>query len=279
MDHPEDNYVSIAVQLRHLTEAKATTTEIVEAVALIFQNKLSPVQTASLLSLLNITGLDQDPRIIAGCAARMREAGLRVECERVLEILGLRQAEKLEGSYLGGLCTIEGTGGDGHSTFNVSTAASIVASAVVFVAKHGAGASSSKSGAADILRALRNPSLDLEAVTPDSIADFFKYGSFAFLFAPVFHPGLKHVALIRKQLGFKTIFNILGPLAHPLNTIMEARVVGVAQTLLGPVYAEALRISGVRNALVVCGAEELDEISCAGPTFCVSDYPFPTLST
>lgn len=272
MDHSENNHVSITTQLKHLSEGTATATEIVEAVALIFQNKLSPVQTASLLSLLSVTGLDQNPHIIAGCATQMRDAGLQVDCKRVSEIVGLRRAEKSEGSYNGGLCTIEGTGGDGHSTFNVSTAASILVSGVVLVAKHGAGASSSKSGAADVLRALKHPSLILEAVTSDSVFEYFKHGSFAFLFAPVFHPGLKHVTLIRKQLGFKTIFNILGPLAHPLNTIMEARVVGVAQRRLGPVYAEALKISGVRNALVVCGAEELDEISCAGPTFCVSSF-------
>ncbi|CAG8957511.1 hypothetical protein HYFRA_00010377 [Hymenoscyphus fraxineus] len=268
MAKPEEDYVAITSLLKYLAEGDLPINETIDAVALLYQGKLSPVQAASLLTLLNTTGLDQDPNVIAQCAANMRKTGLQIDYKRIMARMNTQKSEKIGGSYLGGYCTIEGTGGDGHSTFNVSTAASIVASAVVFVAKHGAGASSSKSGAADVLRATTYPSLILEAVTPDSISTFFENGSFTFLFAPIFHPGLKQVTLIRKQLGFKTIFNILGPLTHPLNSILEARVVGVAQRRLGPIYAEALRISGVQNALVVCGAEELDEISCAGPTFC-----------
>ena len=89
-----------------------------------------------------------------------------------------------------------------------------------------------------------------------------------FLFAPVFHPGMKCVAPIRKELGWRTIFNLLGPLSNPLEGLIEARLLGVARRDLGPVFAEALRMGGQKNSLIVCGEEDLDEISCAGRTFC-----------
>jgi anthranilate phosphoribosyltransferase len=92
--------------------------------------------------------------------------------------------------------------------------------------------------------------------------------NYAFLFAPNFHPGMKHAASVRRDLGIRTIFNLLGPLANPVDWAIEARVVGVAYQELGPVFAEALSLSGAMKALVVCGAEDLDEISCAGPTNC-----------
>lgn len=100
-------------------------------------------------------------------------------------------------------------------------------------------------------------------VTPDALPKFYESGSFAFLSAPIIHPGTRYVAAVRKELGLKTIFNIFGPLAHPFNSLIEARVVGVAQRHLRPIYAQALKISGVKKALIVCGAEDLDEISCA----------------
>lgn len=121
MAEQKSDYVSITTILQHLADSSATVSEIVDAVALIFQNKLSQVQTASLLSLLNATGRDQDPAVIARCAARMREAGSPVNCNLLQDTISLRMPEKADGSYRGGLCTIEGTGGDGHSTFNVST--------------------------------------------------------------------------------------------------------------------------------------------------------------
>ncbi|TVY53188.1 Anthranilate phosphoribosyltransferase [Lachnellula cervina] len=213
---------------------------------------LSPTQCASPLTFLQTTPFGQNAEVIAKCAARMRDASSQVDCQLVQDVVNSRTLGKARGSYRGGMCTIEGMGGDGYSTFNVSTAAAILASAYVFIAKHGAGASSSSSGAADVLRAIgadsdgRHPRIApvLESVTPESLPAFYKHGSFAFLFSPVFHP------------------------AHPLAPIMEARVVGVAEKQLGLIYAEALRLLGVKKALVVCGAEHLDETSCAGPTFC-----------
>jgi anthranilate phosphoribosyltransferase len=105
-------------------------------------------------------------------------------------------------------------------------------------------------------------------VTPATLVDVYSATNYSFLFAQVFHPGAKHAADIRRQLGWRTIFNLLGPLANPLHPLVEARIIGVARREIGPVFAESLRQSGARKALIVCGAEELDELSCAGPTHC-----------
>lgn len=109
---------------------------------------------------------------------------------------------------------------------------------------------------------------NLVAVRPETIAAVYDKSNYAFLFAPVFHPGMKFVAPIRKELGWRTIFNLLGPLANPIEGHIEARLLGVARRDIGPVFAEALKMSGARKALVVCGEEDLDEISCAGRSFC-----------
>ncbi|KAJ8132929.1 hypothetical protein O1611_g703 [Lasiodiplodia mahajangana] len=108
----------------------------------------------------------------------------------------------------------------------------------------------------------------LARITPDTICTVYQSTNYAFLFAPVFHPGMRHVASIRKELGWRTIFNLLGPLSNPLDDAIEARMLGVARDDLGPVFAEALRLAGAKKGLVVCGQEQLDEISCAGPTLC-----------
>lgn len=160
-----------------------------------------------------------------------------------------------------------GTGGDNHSTFNVSTTASIVVSSELLLAKHGNRASTSLSGSADFLNSM-DPAPKLQNITPQTIKQVYKKSNYAFLFAPVFHPGMKNVAAVRKELGWRTIFNLLGPLANPVNDAIEARIVGVARRDLGPAFAEALREGGASKAMVVCGEEDLDEISCAGKTFC-----------
>lgn len=161
-----------------------------------------------------------------------------------------------------------GTGGDSHSTFNISTTSSILASSLLLLSKHGNRASTSKSGSADLLNCtLPNPP-NLMAVTPETLAKVYAQSNYAFLFAPVFHPGMKYVAPIRKELGWRTIFNLLGPLANPVEDIIEARLLGVARRDVGPVFAEALRMSGAKKAMIICGEEDLDEISCAGRTFC-----------
>lgn len=106
------------------------------------------------------------------------------------------------------------------------------------------------------------------AVTPETLHKVYEKSNYAFLFAPVFHPGMKYVAPIRKELGWRTIFNLLGPLANPVEGNIEARILGVARRDIGPVFADALKMTGARKAMVICGEEDLDEISCAGRTHC-----------
>ncbi len=169
-----------------------------------------------------------------------------------------------------------GTGGDAHNTFNISTTSSILASSLLLLAKHGNKASTSKSGSSDLLNNMLPRPPQISRVRPDTLAQLYAATNYAFFYAPVFHPGMRHVAAIRRQLPWRTIFNLVGPLAHPTDValtanekpLMEARVLGVARTTLGPVYAEALRILGVTKAMVVCGEEDLDEVSIAGPTLC-----------
>src|SRR4051812_24337213 len=136
------------------------------------------------------------------------------------------------------------------------------------MSKHGNKASTSKSGSADLLNSTLPTPPNLMAVTPKTISKIYAKSNYAFLYAPVFHPGMKYVAPIRKELGWRTIFNLLGPLANPVEGSIEARLLGVARRDIGPVFAEALKMSGARKAMVVCGEEDLDEISCAGRTFC-----------
>jgi anthranilate phosphoribosyltransferase len=165
-------------------------------------------------------------------------------------------------------CDIVGTGGDSHSTFNVSTTASIIASPFLLTAKHGNRAQTSMSGSADVLNAIAPTPPKLSALTAEKLPQIYESTNYAFLFAPNFHPGMRYAASVRRDLGIRTIFNLLGPLANPVDWAIEAHVVGVAYQELGPVFAEALQLSGAKKALVVCGAEDLDEISCAGPTNC-----------
>jgi anthranilate phosphoribosyltransferase len=136
------------------------------------------------------------------------------------------------------------------------------------MSKHGNRASTSKSGSADLLMSTTPTAPNLLAITPETITKIYEKTNYAFLFAPVFHLGMKYVAPIRKELGWRTIFNLLGPLANPVEAVIEARLLGVARTDLGPVFAEALQMDGIKKALVVCGEEDIDEISCAGKTNC-----------
>lgn len=153
-----------------------------------------------------------------------------------------------------------GTGGDGASLFNVSTAAAFVAAAAgARVAKHGNRALSGTSGSADVLAELGMP-LDLP---PDKIADMIRHNGIGFMFAPNHHPAMRHAAPVRKELGVRTMFNLLGPLVNPAG--VKRQVVGVFDAQLLVPYAETLAAVGVRHALVVHGGG-LDEISVSGET-------------
>ena len=157
---------------------------------------------------------------------------------------------------------IVGTGGDGHGTFNVSTtAAFIAAGAGVAVAKHGNVAATSKCGAADVLGAL---GVDLGA--PVAVVErCLRELGMAFLYARILHPAMRYAAPVRKRLGFRTIFNLLGPLTNPAGA--KRHVIGVYEPKLGPLFAETLRLLGSVRADVVCGEGGVDEISPGGMTF------------
>lgn len=165
-------------------------------------------------------------------------------------------------------CDIVGTGGDSHKTFNISTTSSIIASPLLLMAKHGNRAQTSFSGSADVLTSIVPKPPVLETVTAKALPKVYETSNYAFLFAPNFHSGMRFAAPVRKSLGLRTIFNLLGPLANPIEWGIEARVVGVAYQSLGPIFAEVLRKQGCKKGIVVCGAEDLDEISCAGITNC-----------
>jgi len=155
---------------------------------------------------------------------------------------------------------IVGTGGDGQHTFNISTTAALVAAgAGVAVAKHGNRAITSKCGSADVLAEL---GVKIDAA-PDVIARCIDEANIGFMFAPNHHPAMKYVQPIRKALGFRTVFNVLGPLANPAAAPMQ--VTGVAQPFLLDVMAEALKLLGLQRAMVVHG-DGMDEFSTSGPT-------------
>lgn len=155
-----------------------------------------------------------------------------------------------------------GTGGDSLSTYNISTASAfILAACGVPVAKHGNRAASSKSGAADVLEAL-NVNL---AVSREMSEDALQKLNFCFLMAPHHHKILKPLAALRKELGFRTIFNLLGPLANPANT--KRQLIGVYQKSLLPVFANVLRELGVEKAWIVHGEDGLDEVTLSGCTY------------
>lgn len=265
-----------------------TADEIAQAISYFFTNQVSDVQASSLLIALHFTGLDRHADVLAKTAAAMLKAAAKVDVDELRNAISSKPRQ--EGAYQGGLVQppypllprppiptptytlqvdIVGTGGDSHNTFNISTTASIICSSSLLIAKHGNKASTSKSGSADLLAHSHLPIPPvIDRVRPTTLAPLYLHTNYAFLYAPVFHPGMRHVAPLRRQLPWRTIFNLVGPLANPADVLLEARVIGTARKDLGPVFAEALRLAGATKALVVCGDEELDEISCAGDTLC-----------
>lgn len=145
------------------------------------------------------------------------------------------------------------------------------------VAKHGNRSQTSFSGSADVLNCILPVPPKIASIKAEHIAKVLEETNYTFLFAPNFHGGLKYAEPVRRGLGIRTIFNLMGPLANPVDWALEARVVGVAYQALGPVFVESLRLGGSKKALVICGEEDMDEISCAGPTNCwrLSEYPNP----
>jgi anthranilate phosphoribosyltransferase len=190
---------------------------------------------------------------------------LRIKGESVEEIAGAAMAMRRHMRRIGGgrsgLLDTCGTGGDGSRTFNISTAAALVAAAAgVPVAKHGNRAATSRSGSADVLAAL-GVNVDADLVCVERCLDEL---GICFCFAPLFHPAIKQVAEVRKRLGVPTIFNLLGPLANPAGASFQ--LLGVGKPHLRTTLAEALALLGVERGVVVCGEDRLDEVTISGPT-------------
>lgn len=212
------------------------------AMASLMRGEMSEREIAALLNDYNARGISPD--VLTGSVRAMREAGVKVD--------------------LGGLDAVDivGTGGDGHHTFNISTAAAFIAAgAGMTVAKHGNVAATSKCGAADVLKAL---GYDL-AQSPEAVARAVREIGVGFLFAKALHPAMRYAAPVRKALGCKTIFNLLGPLTNPAGVRRHA--IGVYDPKLAPLFARTLRDLGSERALIFCGEDGLDEISPAGLTF------------
>ena len=191
-------------------------------------------------------------------------ATLRCKGETVEEIIGLARAMRAKAipvNVPGLVVDTCGTGGDGSLTFNISTAAAFVAAgARLKVAKHGNRAMSSHCGSADVLEAL-GVKIDLNAAQVERCLEEVGFG---FMFAPLFHPAMKYAAAPRREIGIRTVFNILGPLTNPAGA--QAQVLGVAEKSLVEKLALALRGLGSRHALVVHGEDGIDEITVTGET-------------
>ncbi|KAJ1990698.1 anthranilate phosphoribosyltransferase [Coemansia umbellata] len=218
----------------------------------IMRGEASDAQIGGFLTALRLRGMDKDPQMIASLATEVYKHALRPTLET---------SEKNREQF-GMVVDIVGTGGDGWNTFNISTTSSLVAAAAgLQVAKHGSRASSSNCGSADLLESL---GCDLGIISPSDVAELLSEHCFCFLFSSTFHPSMRYLAKTRRELGFPTPFNVLGPLTNPV--VPDRAVIGVHSKSLGPVMAEALKILGRRNYAVVCGDENLDEISIAGNT-------------
>ncbi len=194
--------------------------------------KESEVKVAGILTALQMKGIDSEE--LAGFVKAMRENAVKIN--------------------LGEVCDTCGTGGDGASTINVSTASAIVLSLFRRVAKHGNTAVTSKSGSANLMEKLGIKT----HLTPKEVERMIKETGFAFLFAPLYHPTLKRIIPIRRELRIKTIFNVLGPLSNPAKPVYQ--IVGVNSEELAYKMAETLLMLEVKKALVVHG-NGIDEVS------------------
>ena len=204
----------------------------------IMEGEATPGQLGAFLTALRLKG--ESVQEIAGMASVMREKALRVEFD-------------------GPLVDSVGTGGDGKNTFNISTACAFVAAgAGLTVAKHGNRAASGSCGAADVLEAL---GVKLE-LTPDSVARCLSEVGIGFMFAPAFHPSMRHAGPVRREIGIRTVFNILGPLTNPAGA--QSQLLGIGIPEIGETMAEVMNRLGAQHVLVVHGHGGLDELSLSG---------------
>ncbi|QUA52893.1 anthranilate phosphoribosyltransferase [Aristaeella lactis] len=209
----------------------------------IMSGETTPTQNAAFLASLSTKSARAETTDeIAGCAAAMREKATRVEAgDELFEIVG--------------------TGGDNAHSFNISTTSALVAAAGgMRVAKHGNRAASSKCGTADCLEAL---GVNIDQ-SPDKCRELLDKAGMCFFFAQKYHTSMKYVGAIRKELGFRTVFNILGPLTNPGHPSMQ--LLGVYDEYLVQPLAQVLMNLGVKRGMVVYGQDKLDEISMSAPT-------------
>lgn len=220
---------------RNLTRVQASA--LMDAIV---SGELDDVQIAAVVVALRAKGETVDE--IAGFVSSLRDKVIRVTAAR------------------DGLVDTCGTGGDGTHTFNISTAAALVAAgAGVGIAKHGNRALSSQCGSADVLDAL-----GVENVAPDRVGDVIDRAGIGFMFAPAHHPALKHAAAARKALGVRTVFNLLGPMANP--AFVRRQLVGVFDPNLTETVAKVLHSLGSERVFVVHGSDGSDEVTIAGET-------------
>lgn len=229
------DYLARLVRREDLTELEASA-----AMELIMRGEATPIQIAGFMVALRVKG--ETIEEITGLLRTVRTLAVPVQIE-------------------GDLLDVVGTGGDGLATFNISTLAAIVAAACgARVAKHGNRAASSRCGAADVLEAL-GVRIDLG---PAGVARCVAEAGIGFLFAPLFHPSFRFAGVPRRELGVRTIFNILGPLCNPAHATFQA--MGVAEAALVATAAEVLQRLGVSRVLVFHGAGGMDELSTSGPS-------------
>ena len=210
--------------------------EATEVADLLMNGEINNSQIAALLTSLKMKG--ETPNEIAGFATAMRNNGVKLN------------------SDISNTIDVCGTGGDNSGSFNISTAvAFVVAGAGVNVAKHGNRSITSKSGSSDVLTEL-GVTIDL---TPEQSKSALEEIGIAFLFAPIYHPAMKNVAPVRLELGFKTIFNVLGPLTNPANTVKQ--MIGTFNKDIALKMAEASNLLGMERVAFVCTNNQYDEIT------------------
>lgn len=230
------NFIDQVMVGQHLSQGQAQ-----QAMQVIMSGQAGDVQISALLTALRIKG--ETSTEITGFAQTMRDYAVKIDCNR---------------EQLIDTC---GTGGDKKGTFNVSTTvAFVLAGAGLTVAKHGNSGVSSSCGSADVLSAL---GIDVN-LPPEAVTTMIEELNIGFLYAPTFHKAMKYAAKPRKELGFRTIFNLLGPLTNPANA--HCQLIGVYESALTQKIGEALQGLGVRRAMVVHSFDGMDEISTLAPT-------------
>jgi anthranilate phosphoribosyltransferase len=232
----------LKIAVAELLDGRHLSAEIMKvAVGAIMDGRCSEAEIASFLTALRCR--EESVGELVGAASAMRDRCTPIVCRTA------------------GLLDTCGTGGDLLGTFNISTAAALVAAATGQpVAKHGNRSATSSTGSADVLEAL---GVNLQ-LTADQVGRCIDDTGIGFCFAPLLHGAMKHVAPVRKQLGFRTIFNMLGPLTNPARASYQ--VIGTTRTAIAELLALSLHQLGAERALVVCGNDELDEVSLWGET-------------